>query len=559
MSGVARRAARRGSSERPGTDVLVIGAGAAGLRAAIAAAPLAETTIVSRAPLEDRCSWHAQGGIAAALGDDDEVERHAMDTLAAGDGLCDEAAVRRVVEQAPRAVHELMAWGARFARTRDGALLLDLEGAHSRSRIVHASDGAAGRELSRCLMSRARREANTTFLDGRTVEDLVVAEIAGKPRVCGALLRTPDGRIELIRAKAVVIATGGASALFSRTTNPLGAVGRGVALGARAGAQVADMAFVQFHPTALRAPDADPAPLLTEALRGAGASIVSGDGRRCLGTVHPMGDLAPRDVLARAIAAIERAGDGAWLDAREVPGVRERFSEIAALVGAHGYDLARDVIPVSPAAHYTIGGLATDLSAATSVPGLYAAGECACTGMHGANRLASNSLLEALVMGGVAGGEAARFVREGGQDQARSPEMEPPQAFGCAGSAVNLDEDRRLREQLREAMWRGAGIERDGRALRRLEWRIEDWAASERGPQTRDMLLVAGLVVRSAVWRGVSSGCHCRIDAPEAREDSRAHDVWSLGAAAPVARRSLARGSGMRRPAIQASSMRTPA
>ena len=381
-------------------DFLIIGSGIAALRAAAELAGAGDVLILTKAEPREGNTGYAQGGIAAAVGVGDSPELHAADTIAAGAGLCDERAVQVLVEDGPTYVRELMEWGVRFDRDPDGEPALAVEGAHSARRVLHASD-ATGREIARVLWARASRLPHVRAHDHARVVEIVTSG----GRAVGARFLGDDGSLVLAEADLILLATGGAGQVYSQTTNPAVATGDGVAMAYRAGAAVADLEFVQFHPTALSVPG-EPRFLLSEALRGEGARLLNADGEPFMPRYDPMGDLAPRDRVSRGIAReVLRTGRPVYLSLQQLDPVfvHERFPLIAEACRKAGFDLARDPIPIGPAAHYVMGGATTDLDGRTTIEGLFAAGEVACTGVHGANRLASNSLLEGLVFGARAG------------------------------------------------------------------------------------------------------------------------------------------------------------
>jgi L-aspartate oxidase len=494
-------------------DFVVIGSGIAGLRAAIALAP-ARVVMLTKAEPGAGSTGYAQGGIAAAVGDDDSPARHAADTIAAGDGLADERAVRLLAEEGPRYVRELIDWGASFDRSADGTLDLAREGAHSVRRVLHAKD-ATGREIARALAARLAGQSGVMVLDHALVVQLIVED----ERVSGVRFLDADGRLSEVRAAATLIATGGAGQVYRETTNPAVATGDGVSLAFLAGARVSDLEFVQFHPTVLAVPGA-PRYLLSEALRGEGAWLVNDAGVRFMTRYDPAGDLAPRDRVARGIVLeAERTGAPVYLTLAHRPAaqVRARFPLITKLCERVGLDLATDRLPVGPAAHYLMGGVATDLDGRTSLPGLFAAGEAASTGVHGANRLASNSLLEGLVFGGRAGIAMTAGSMAGRQSAISRQDPAPTGAL----LTTPLSEDR-----LRDLMWKHTGVFRDrsglsaalevldpawdrvdrqfreGRSLTLATWRLAS------------LLTVGRLIARAALRREESRGAHARSDFP---------------------------------------------
>ncbi len=496
-------------------DFLVVGAGVAGLRAAIELAEAGRVLVVAKDSLHESSSEYAQGGIAAALSDDDEVELHEQDTLAAGDGLCDRAAVRTLVEEGPAAIQELIEWGAQFDR-EGSRLAFTQEGAHSRRRVLHAHGDSTGREISRTLYQKAASLANVQFQSFTAVTDLLVAdgEVAGVV-ACDATTR----RAVPLYARAVLLATGGLGRVYRETTNPDVATGDGVAAAYRAGAEISDIEFVQFHPTALHLEGA-PRFLLSEALRGEGALLRNASGERFMERYHPLKELAPRDVVARSIVAeIEHTGaPHVFLDLTHLPAdfVRRRFPRIYETCLRYGIDLTKDQAPVHPAAHYAMGGVRTDLDGRTNLPRLFAAGEVAATGVHGANRLASNSLLEGVVFGARAG----RAMRElaDAPHPARAPLPEP--------EFPELTES-----ELRELTWRYCGIIRSGEGLQRACERLASLPRRHCPEpnrllfELRNMVQVAWLIARCALARKESRGAHFRTDYPEKRPEYQKHSL----------------------------------
>lgn len=474
--------------------VLVVGAGLAGLSAALAAAPR-RVLLLSAAPLgEGCCSAWAQGGMAAALADDDSPALHAADTIAAGAGLCDPHAVAILTREGPDAVRRLAALGAPFDRTEDGAFAQSLEAAHGRARVARVGGDGAGAAIMAAVITAVRAAAHIDIREGFSVVALLT-DAAGAVR---GVLAGAGGRLVEIIAPATVLATGGLGGLYAVTTNPRAVCGEGLALAALAGALVVDPEFVQFHPTAIDV-GADPAPLATEALRGEGAILAGRDGRPFMAAYHPAAELAPRDVVARAIAAEIAAGRGAFLDARAAIGAAfpHEFPAVFAACMAAGIDPRTAPIPVAPAAHYHMGGIGTDEHGAASLAGLFAAGECASTGVHGANRLASNSLLEGAVFGTRAGAAAAA---------ATDPATAPLRAFAAptlpAGALAAL----------RAGMTRDAGVVRTADGLGGLLGWI---SALEDGHGHALPLVAARLVAEAALARRESRGAHCRADYPD--------------------------------------------
>ncbi|MET0623954.1 MAG: L-aspartate oxidase [Pyrinomonadaceae bacterium] len=511
------------------TDFIVVGSGIAGLRAAAELARAgARVTVLTKDRREESNTEYAQGGVAVALSEEDEVSLHEEDTLAAGAGLCDERAVEVLVGEGRRYIEELIEWGTEFDR-EGGRLLFTREAAHSRARILHAQGDATGREIVRALLAHAGGERNISFLAHAETESLVVRE----GRVCGVRYRDPLVRApRALAARGVVLATGGAGALYLHTTNPSVATGDGMAMAYRAGAELSDMEFIQFHPTALNL-EAAPRFLLSEALRGEGGVLRNLSGRRFMPRYHDAAELAPRDVVTRSIVAeMERtATRTVYLDmtAFDAAHLRRRFPKIYRTCLQYGLDLAREPIPVSPAAHYVMGGVRTDLEGRTTLPGLYAAGEVACTGVHGANRLASNSLLEGLVFGARAGRAAAEDLK----GAASHPGPPAGAEVGDEGAAAGASDVRRVsaaagavRKRVRRLMWERVGILRTRAGLERALKEFGEIASAPLLAGPRNFVTVAAIIARSALWREESRGGHYRLDFP-ARDDARwrAHSV----------------------------------
>jgi L-aspartate oxidase len=505
------------------TGVLVIGGGAAGLAAALQAADQADVILLSRTTLLENNSAWAQGGIAAALDVDDSPLAHVEDTLIAGAGLSDLAAVKALAVAAPALMRELAALGVPFEQTGD-AFALGLEGGHSRRRIVHVGD-ATGWALTSALTERVRAHPRIQILEGYQAVDL--RDAGG--RCAGVLARDSAGAWHRFAAAATVLATGGAGALFGLTSNQPGALGEGIALAYRAGAAVADMEFVQFHPTVLRT-RAGPGFLISEAVRGEGARLLTPDGWRFMPAYDPRAELAPRDVVSRGVfAAMRRAGtDHVLLDMTHMAehDIRRRFPTIYARCRAEGLDLATAPIPVAPAAHYLMGGIRTDLHGATSQAGLYAAGECACTGVHGANRLASNSLLECLVFGRRAGAAAARQI----ENEELRIEKQLPITYRSPFSIFNSQLS--WRADLADLMTAHAGLARSREGLTVALERLGKFpiqAGDAESITAANAALVACLIVAGALLREESRGAHFRTDFPAPDDAWRSHLILERG------------------------------
>ncbi|MCS7222145.1 MAG: L-aspartate oxidase [Anaerolineae bacterium] len=515
------------------SDLVIVGSGAAGLMAAwhVARSPKVQVAIIAKAdPLESNTAY-AQGGIAVAIGHDDAPELQAADTLAVTCGLADEEAVRVLTQEGPARLRELLELGLPLDRA-DGELALGLEAGHSRRRVVHAGD-ATGLALVQTLTKAVASQPNVRWYTGFYAAALALAD----GTCVGLWALAPDGSLHLFQAQATILATGGAGALFARTSNPPGALGEGIALAYRAGATVADLEFVQFHPTVMSSPNG--VFLISEAVRGEGGRLLSARGRFMPG-YDPRAELAPRDVVARAIYwEMTRTGaDHVWLDVRHLGGsfLAQRFPTIYRRCREAGIDPARELIPVAPAAHYTMGGVRTDLWGATDVPGLYACGECACTGVHGANRLASNSLLECLVYGARTAIAAAEYAGSVSRRTAARPE--PPVANESA--VAQWPEGGLAAVQAR--LMADVGLVREGHRLQQvIQWLDALQAVAEPEPalpssvMREHVLLVARLMARAAWLRSESRGAHYRADYPAPDDRWRAHLLWRNGSRAILA------------------------
>jgi L-aspartate oxidase len=504
-------------------DVVVVGSGLAGLTAALALAGRRVVLLTKGELARSGSSPWAQGGVAVALAPEDSPAHHAADTLAVSGGIGDRQAVAALTSDGPARVRWLIELGARFDREAGGGLAFAREAAHRHRRILHAGGDATGAEIVRALVEAVRRAPWIQVEEHVTAAELLVRDGRG----IGVLARQAAGALRAFAAGAVVLATGGIGQLYARTTNPPEVTGDGLAMAARAGALMADLELVQFHPTALAA-GGDPLPLLTEALRGEGAVLRDDEGERFMLLEHADAELAPRDVLARAIGRRVLQGQGVWLDAREAVGVSfpERFPTVWAHCQERALDPRVELLPVTPAAHYHMGGVAVDLAGRSTLPGLWACGEVASVGAHGANRLASNSLLEALVFGqrvaedvqaaalpGVSSGAVWRAARE-----------------AMAGLGPPGAEPAGLRQRLRELMWRHVGLERTGRGLEQAVEALEELERACPGAsgEIRSLLTVARAVALAALERRESRGAHHRLDFPEAAPEWQCRSFWTL-------------------------------
>lgn len=520
------------------TDFIVIGSGIAGLRAAIELARSgARVSVLTKDRASESNTEYAQGGVAVVLSDDDTAELHEDDTLVAGAGLCDEKAVETLVTEGTRYIKELIEWGTEFDR-ESGKLVFTREAAHSRRRILHAHGDSTGAEIVRSLVARARIEPRILLTPFAQTESLIVSD----GRCVGVRFLDPVLRgLREIYAKAVLMCTGGAGQLYQHTTNPPVATGDGMAMAYFAGAEMADMEFVQFHPTALSLEGA-PRFLLSEAMRGEGGILKNKYGERFMPRYDERAELAPRDIVSRSIVAeMRRTGTRAvYLDMTALDGafLKERFPKIHQTCFRFGLDISKDPLPVSPASHYSMGGIRTDLWGRSTVPGLYAAGEVSCTGVHGANRLASNSLLEGLVFGARAGTAAAADSSGFHVSGTRSASAGSETRSASVSTAV--------KKRVKRVMWERVGIIRDGEALKRAINEFDQIAAGALSTSSRNFVTLARLVAAAALWREESRGAHYRSDFPEADDTWSVHSIQRIGGELTPAREiSFSRGTGV--------------
>jgi L-aspartate oxidase len=534
-------------------DVLIIGGGLAGLRAALAVPADLEVLVVTKDKMQESNSQYAQGGIAGVLDPEDRFENHIEDTIKAGAGLCDRDVVEAVVREAPERLEELVRWGCDFDRQGD-KLALTLEGGHSHRRIVHALGDATGQEVMRAVIAKTRAAPNVQLWeDTFTLDLLTEKDVDGRmkdesktvvhpssfilhpSRCCGAVIHRPNQGILLVWAKQTILASGGAGCLYRETTNPPVATGDGMALAYRAGAALRDMEFMQFHPTVLYVAGSSRC-LISEAVRGEGGRLIDKNGERFMPAVDSRAELAPRDIVARAIARqMEKTQHpSVYLDLShlEPEHIRRRFPHIDRVCRSYDIDITRDPIPVRPGAHYMVGGVTVDLDGRTSLPGLWAAGEVTSSGLHGANRLASNSLLEGLVFGARCGAGAASEVR-----RLQSAGMAPStieSEFTPERGPLDIADSK---NSLQSLMWRKAGIVRDGDGLEEALSDVEFWCryilahefTSREGWELQNMLTIARLMLWSAQQREESRGVHYRSDYPEAKP------AWALNVTVPPA------------------------
>lgn len=508
------------------TDTLIIGSGVAGVRAALEAVRHGDVLVLAKDSLDLSNSNWAQGGIAAAIDRSDTTQAHYHDTITAGAGLCEPDVVRVLVEEGPSEVERLLQWGMRVDRDTAGGISLGLEGGHGQARILHSDGDATGQELMRTLFSQARATAGIRLFDRCFAVDVLSTSDG---RIAGAVTWHPRYGLQVIWARATILASGGAGQVYRETSNPRVATGDAIAMAWRAGAWVSDLEFMQFHPTTLYVAGA-PRHLVSEAVRGEGAVLVDRAGERIMRGVHPQEDLAPRDIVTRGIVEnLARSGGScAYLDARHMGsrGFAARFPSLAVMLAGFGIDPGSDLIPIHPAAHYTIGGVRTDAHGRTSIAGLYACGEVAASGVHGANRLASNSLLEGLVF-------ARRAVNAAMKDRLPDPvpvHLDSRVKTSVAGE-LDLDD---VRSSLRSSMWRNVGIVREGAKLRDCIDMFAFWGRyalgsvfeTPQGWETQNLLTVGNLMTRAAAERCETRGTHMRVDWPSEDPSGAHHLSW---------------------------------
>ncbi len=499
------------------SPVLIVGGGLAGLFTALKLAPLQCIVLTPRTLGEGTSSSWAQGGIAAALDEGDTPEKHALDTIAAGAGIVDADTALHMAQEARERVMDLLHFGVPFDRDKVGHFLQSKEAAHSANRIVRVSGDKAGRAIMEALIRQARSTPSITIVEGYIAEQAIVEN-----GVVKGVWARKSATHELISfcASATVLASGGVGALYSITTNPLDAQGLGLAIAARAGAMIRDPEFMQFHPTAINM-GLDPAPLATEALRGEGAVLVDDTGHRFMSSLHPDAELAPRDIVARGVFQTLQAGRGAFLDAREALGAHfaEKFPTVYAACQKAGLDPAKQLIPVAPAAHYHMGGVWTNERGATSLKCLYASGEVACTGVHGANRLASNSLLEAIVF-------SARIAEDLKAQSVITPSAHTPQSI--EKNNASFEDDAQIIADVRQVMQNDVGVIRNGEGLKNAVNILAKRQAAASSLHAKNMILTAQFMAYGALLRAESRGAHERIDYPHIDEKWRKHTMLTL-------------------------------
>ncbi|MEM8866456.1 MAG: L-aspartate oxidase [Planctomycetota bacterium] len=521
-------------------DVLIIGGGIAGLRAAMEVDPKLTALIITKDEMRESSSSYAQGGIAGVLAPEDRFEDHVTDTLVAGADLCEPSTVEMVVREAPGHIRQLIEWGTQFDAEDDGELMLGREGGHSHNRIVHALGDATGKEIMRAMIHRARHDLGAQVWQNTFTIDLLTDPDSADSACCGALVWNADHGKTFVWAKQTILCTGGSGQLYRETTNPSVATGDGHAIAYRAGAQLADMEFMQFHPTVLYIAGSSRS-LITEAIRGEGALLRDTNGHRFMPDYDERAELAPRDIVSRAIVEqMEKTRHpNVYLDLSHLDAdvIRTRFPGIAASCGRFGIDITTDPIPVRPGAHYMIGGVCVDEHGRTSVPRLWAAGEVTSSGLHGANRLASNSLLEGLVYGARAGQGASAAAMDQPDDYRVIP---------LENAIVPVPDDELdladIRNSLQSLMWRSAGVWRDAALLQDAQKQTEQWSryvltrqlTGPAGWELQNLLVVARMVITAALRRTESRGVHLRTDFPEQDEQWRRHIHLTRGAAGPL-------------------------
>ncbi len=521
------------------SNFLIIGSGIAGLSLALKLAKLGTVSVVTKRGIEDSATFNAQGGIAAVMGDDDSLEDHVLDTLKAGAGLCREDVVRKVVEAGPGRIRELIALGANFSKGSNGRYDLGKEGGHTRRRIIHAAD-FTGREVMHALVESTKKDGNITIFDQHIAVDLITTskleKKGGGNRCIGAyILNKREGRVDTFLADATVLASGGAGKVYRFTSNPDVATGDGIAMAYRAGASVANMEFIQFHPTCLFHREAKSF-LISEALRGEGALLKLKNGSRFMGRYHDMEELAPRDIVARAIdSELKRTGDDCvFLDIshRESRFVRERFPNIYERCLSYGFDITKEPIPVVPAAHYLCGGVVTNLDGKTDIEALYACGEVASTGLHGANRLASNSLLEGLVFADNIYQSISAAGKKGEESFPAVPDWNPGDAVDIDESVVvsqNWDEIRRFMHNYVGIVKTNKRLERALRRIELIQAEIDEYywgfIVTSDLLELRNIATISELIIRSAMMRKESRGLHYNVDYPQTDDAGWQHDT----------------------------------